>query len=90
MLLGSLESGLAVTTINPSSTEDELSQQLLNCRPRIIFCALENYAAVKRSIQSAKLDDIKIVALKTNSDDTYPANVIQFDDLISINGLMTI
>lgn len=88
-LLGALEGGLAVTTINPSSTHDELSHQLSNCRPKIVFCDLENYAAVKCSIESAKLDNIKIVALKTNSDDTYPANVIQFDELININGSMT-
>ena len=87
-LLGGLESGLTVTTINPSGTADEMSQQLANCKPKLIFCSLENCETVKHALSVAQLDKIKIVALRSTPNESYPSNIINFDELIDTNGLM--
>lgn len=84
--MGSIESGLVVTTINPGYTSEEISRQLSDCQPKAIFCLVDNYGVVKNACDHAKQPNIKIIAIKANSTDSLPSGAIDFSELTNAQG----
>lgn len=85
-LLGSIESGVAVTTVNPSYTADEMSRQFVDSQPKVIFCTSDNVDVLKRACGLAKLVGTKVVVLKTDANASVPMATIDFKELIDISG----
>lgn len=79
---------MVVTTINPSGTAEELVHQLSDSRPKLIFCPTDLVEAIERVAHTAKLEDVKIVALKTTANESYPTKCIHFDELIKTDGVI--
>lgn len=81
--LGSIEAGLVVTTVNPSYTSEEISRQLISCKPKILFCLTDNVDVVRRACTIAKQPDIKVIAIQAQEDRHCPSNTISFTELIN-------
>lgn len=84
--LGSIESGLAVTTINPWYTSEEMSRQFISCQPKAVFCLVDNFDVVKKACTLAEQPNIKIVAIKLDSTNQLRDDMISFDELINTAG----
>lgn len=52
--LGSIEGGLIITTINDCFKREEISQQLISCRPKAIFCLVDKYDVMKNACVQAQ------------------------------------
>lgn len=75
-----------VTTVNPWYTSEEISRQLTSCRPKAIFCLVDNFDVVKKACALAQQPDIKVIAIKSESHTPIPNDAINFNDLISVQG----
>lgn len=87
--LGSIEASLVVTTVNPWYTSEEISRQLISCRPKAIFCLVDNFDVVKKACLLAQQPDIKVIAINSSSDDSFHNGAIKFNELINLNGKQT-
>lgn len=85
-VLGAIEAGLIVTTVNPRYSSEEISRQLISSRPKLIFCVVDNFDVVKKACELAGQSDIKLVALKTSLNQTIHSDMINFMDLINVKG----
>ncbi|KAJ6636980.1 4-coumarate--CoA ligase 4, partial [Pseudolycoriella hygida] len=81
-VLGILEAGLVVTTINPIYTAEEISRQLISSKPKIVFALAETYKTIKAAAEIAKIS-IEIVIVKNNNSEDDPSGTINFSQLIS-------
>lgn len=84
--LGSSESGLVVTTVNPWYTSEEISRQLISSQPKAIFCLVDNFDVVKKACILAKLPDTKVIAIKTELGHSIRSDMINFTELINPKG----
>lgn len=84
--MGPIESGLAVTTINPGYTSEEIGRQLLSCQPKAIICLVSNYNVVKNACVLAQQLNTKIIAIKTDSSIPFPDDAINFFELMNCEG----
>lgn len=84
--LGSIEGGLAVTTVNPGYTIEEICRQFVSCEPKAVFCLLEHVKVVREATVLAKQPHIKIIAIKSETERAWDNGVINFDELINPKG----
>lgn len=84
--LGCIESGGVISTFNPIYTSDEISKQIINSDTKVLIGTSCNYNRLLKAVQLTK-KDIKIVLVKTEVGKSLPANVIDFNDLISTTGV---
>ncbi|KAK4886683.1 hypothetical protein RN001_002954 [Aquatica leii] len=82
--LGSIQAGLIVSTINPFYTADEISKQLVSCKPKVIFTYNGLYPTIKKALSIAK-QAIPIVIVKTAVDEQLPRETIDFKSIIQGN-----
>lgn len=84
--LGSTEGGLIATTINPSYTSEEISRQMLNCRPKAIVCLAENVDVIRKACVLAQQPDIKLIIIQIDPNCSRPSGTISFDELMRVDG----
>lgn len=84
--MGTIESGLVVTTVNPGYTSEEISRQFESCQPKAVFCLVDNYNVVKTACILAQQPNTKIIAIKTDSAASFPNNVVNFSELVNTKG----
>ncbi|XP_044254691.1 4-coumarate--CoA ligase 1-like [Tribolium madens] len=77
IVLGAVQAGLRVTTINAQYTSDEIRRQLENCKSKLVFTLSALLPVVREATTNP------IVALGTNTDTT---GTINFDKLLSKQG----
>lgn len=85
-MLGSIEGGLIVTTINPWYTSEEISRQFTSCQPKAVFCLVDNYEVVKKACVLSQQPQIKIITVKHSTTDSTPNDAINVDELMNPNG----
>lgn len=84
--MGSVESAMAVTTINPWYTSEEISRNLISCKPKAIFCLTDNYEVIKNACLLAQQAKTKVIAIKSKPSDPLSDGMINFEDLINPSG----
>lgn len=84
--MGSAESGLVTTTVNPSYTSEEISRQILSCQPKAIICLAENFDVIKKACKIAQQPDIKVITLQCDQNSSKPNEAISFNELIRTDG----
>ncbi|KOB78357.1 AMP dependent coa ligase [Operophtera brumata] len=77
-VLGILQAGAEVTTVNPIYTAHEVQRQLLLSKPKIIISVPETISILKDALKLAKLD-IPIIAVKT-ANESRPQGTISFEE----------
>ncbi|EDW06797.2 LOW QUALITY PROTEIN: uncharacterized protein Dmoj_GI15371 [Drosophila mojavensis] len=80
--LGAIEAGLAVTTINPIYTPDEISRQLTFSNAKFLVGSVPGYAALREACQLAG-KQIPIAVVRSSETELLPAGAIDFFELIS-------
>lgn len=76
-----------MTTVNPWYTAEEISRQLASCRPKAIFCLVENLDVIKNACKLAQQPDVKVIAIKSEASQTIPPEVVNFTELLTTKGL---
>lgn len=84
--LGSAEGGLVVTTVNPSYTSEEISRQMLSCRPKAIICLAENFDVIKKACTLAQQPDVPVITLQCDQSSAKPSGSISFNELMNTDG----
>lgn len=84
--MGSIEAGLAVTTVNPAYNSEEISRQLKSSKPKLIFSLVDNYAIVQKACELADQPDTLIVTIKIGVNQTLQTGMIDFFELINRKG----
>ena len=84
--LGSVEGGLVVTTVNPLYTSEEISRQMLSCRPKAIICHADNVDVMRKACALAQQPDIKLITIQSNQNNSKPNETICFSELINTDG----
>ncbi|KAK5647006.1 hypothetical protein RI129_005470 [Pyrocoelia pectoralis] len=79
-VLGAIQAGLKITTINPNYTPDEMGKQLLLTESKVIFTTNENHKIVEQTLQLFKLK-IPTVIIRTRADEQLPNDTINFADV---------
>lgn len=87
-VLGSIESGLVVTTINPLYTSLEISRQFKSCQPKAVFCLVDNFEVVKNACNLAQQPTTKMIVIKTDPFTLLPTGAIDFSELINFDGIV--
>lgn len=85
-MLGSIEAGLVVTTINPWYTCEEVSRQLISSRPKVIFCLIDHFDVVKKACFIAHQPDIQVIAIKNELNHSFRSDMINFTELMNPKG----
>ncbi|KAB0799183.1 hypothetical protein PPYR_07063 [Photinus pyralis] len=80
ILLGVIQAGCTVTTLNPLYTSDEMSHQLIVAEAKVIFTTPETYKTVQIALQLSKLH-IPIIVVRAKNDSTLPHGAIDFDEI---------
>uniref|UniRef100_V5GTJ7 Luciferin 4-monooxygenase n=1 Tax=Anoplophora glabripennis TaxID=217634 RepID=V5GTJ7_ANOGL len=80
-VLGSLEAGLVVTTINPLYTPEEISRQLSDSSSKAIITFTDLYATAKSAANLSKRQ-LPIVTIKSKNDELLPEGAIIFNELL--------
>lgn len=83
---GAIEAGLAVTTINPIYTAEEISKQLIDSGAKILFGTASNYSVLKNAIDLAN-KQILMVCVRTSMDENIPNGAIDFAELSNPTGV---
>ncbi|KAF2894355.1 hypothetical protein ILUMI_11819 [Ignelater luminosus] len=80
-MLGSIEAGLTVTTINPAYTSEEIKRQLLDADVKAIFTisGLWNNASAAVNLTQEK---IPIIIIKSQENQDNPDGSIYFEELV--------
>lgn len=84
--LGSVEGGLIATTINPSYTSEEISRQMLSCRPKAVICLAENIDVIRMACVLAQQPDIKLIIIQNDPNCSRPSGTISFNEVMSTDG----
>lgn len=84
--LGSSEASLITTTVNPMYNSEEISRQFISSQPKAVFCLINNVDEVKNACVIAKQHNIKIIAIKSERNQTFRADMINFSELINPKG----
>lgn len=84
--LGSTEASLITTTVNPMFNSEEMSCQFISSRPKAVFCLINNVDVVKKACDIAKQPNIKIIAIKSELNQTFRNDMINFTELINPKG----
>ncbi|XP_060804056.1 uncharacterized protein LOC106130304 [Amyelois transitella] len=79
VVLGILEAGGVVSTLNPIYTAHEVSRQLLMSNAKIVVTLPEIVDTIKNALKLAKLD-LPIIVIRTNGDE-MPEGTVVFNDL---------
>uniref|UniRef100_A0A1I8N0U5 Luciferin 4-monooxygenase n=1 Tax=Musca domestica TaxID=7370 RepID=A0A1I8N0U5_MUSDO len=80
VVLGAIEAGLTVTTVNPIYTAEEIARQLTFSEAKFIFGIAKGYGVLKEACKLAKVD-IPIACIRMFPDETLPEGAIDFFDL---------
>lgn len=83
---GAIEAGLAVTTINPIYTAEEISKQLIDSGAKILFGTASNYSVLKNAIDLAN-KQILMVCVRTSMDESIPNGAVDFAELSNPTGV---
>ncbi|KAF5301689.1 hypothetical protein FQR65_LT08776 [Abscondita terminalis] len=78
-VLGALEAGLIVTTINPSYVADEVSWQLKDAKAKAVITLGSNYSTVKAATDILK-EHIPILTVKMEQNEGVPLGGINLDE----------
>ncbi|KAK5643335.1 hypothetical protein RI129_007180 [Pyrocoelia pectoralis] len=81
ILLGIIQAGCKVTTLNPLYTPDEMAKHLLQSDTKLIFTSNEVHHSVQRALELIKLE-VPLVLLETTKGAPFPTGVINFDNII--------
>lgn len=90
-VLGAMEAGLVITTINPAYTKHEHVKQLLMSEAKLIFGTAENTnmlhaSAVEVSSEQKTSTPMPIVVLRTNRAELLPSGVRDMAELMNVKG----
>ncbi|KAH8394430.1 hypothetical protein KR222_005231 [Zaprionus bogoriensis] len=80
--LGAIEAGLAVTTINPIYTPDEIARQLTFSQAKFLVGTVQGYGTLREACKLAG-KHIPIAVVRTSKDESLPAGAIDFFEVIS-------
>ncbi|KAK5643332.1 hypothetical protein RI129_007177 [Pyrocoelia pectoralis] len=81
ILLGIIQAGCKVTTLNPLYTPGEMSRQLLYSETKAIFTTTKMCSTVQLVLQSMKLQ-IPIIVVREKKDSSLPNGTIYFDNVV--------
>lgn len=84
--LGSSEASLITTTVNPMYNSEEISRQFISSQPKAVFCLINNVDVVKKACEIAKQSNTKIIAIKSELNQTFRTDMINFTELINPKG----
>lgn len=92
-VLGAMEAGLAVTTINPAYTTHEHANQLIISRAKLIFGVVEGLQTLRSSValvtaEVKQTTAMPIVVLRTNREELLPTGVRDFAELMNVEGMV--
>ncbi|TMW53028.1 hypothetical protein DOY81_001891, partial [Sarcophaga bullata] len=79
-VLGAIEAGLTVTTVNPIYTAEEIARQLTFSNTKFIIGTTLGYTVLKEACKLAK-KDIPIVCVRMFPGDELPAGAIDFNEI---------
>ncbi|XP_026752608.2 uncharacterized protein LOC113512858 [Galleria mellonella] len=79
-ILGTLQAGAEVTTVNPIYTAHEVHRQLLLSKPKLLIGIPETISVLKDALKLAKMD-IPIISCRGYANNDLPDDVIAFDEL---------
>ncbi|XP_073832893.1 acyl-CoA synthetase family member pudgy [Musca autumnalis] len=79
-VLGAIEAGLTVTTVNPIYTAEEIARQLTFSESKLIFGIAKGYDVLKEACRLAK-KDIPIVCIRMFPTETLPDGALDFFEL---------
>lgn len=60
---------------------------MINSKPKVIFCTSQNVNILTEACKLAELNNVKLVAVKLSKDDRLQSNVIDFSEIIKIDGI---
>ncbi|ALC48836.1 pdgy [Drosophila busckii] len=80
--LGAIEAGLAVTTINPVYTAEEIARQLNFSEAKFLVGSVGGFNTLREACQLTK-KQIPIAVVRSTAQESLPAGAIDFMDLIS-------
>ncbi|KAJ8974698.1 hypothetical protein NQ317_015227 [Molorchus minor] len=81
-VLGALEAGLTITTMNPLYTSEEICRQLLDSSAKAIITLPDLYSTAKSAVLATK-KLIPIISIKTKNNETVPEGAINFNELVT-------
>ncbi|KAM3960236.1 uncharacterized protein ACR2FA_005712 [Aphomia sociella] len=79
-VLGILQAGAEVTTINPIYTAHEVHRQLVLSKPKLIIGVEETIPVIRGALELSK-ENVPIIACKGISSNQLPDGTISFDEL---------
>uniref|UniRef100_A0A1A9W8T0 Luciferin 4-monooxygenase n=1 Tax=Glossina brevipalpis TaxID=37001 RepID=A0A1A9W8T0_9MUSC len=79
-VLGAIEAGLTVTTVNPLYTAEEISRQLLFSNAKFIIGTCKGFSILSNACKSAK-KNIPIACIRMTPDESLPEGAIDFFEL---------
>ncbi|KAK5643655.1 hypothetical protein RI129_007500 [Pyrocoelia pectoralis] len=80
-ILGSLQAGLRVTTVNPFGTTEEVKSQILDTDAKVIFTTCQLGEFIENVVKQLP-KRFPIVTIKTEMPDTIPQGTVNFQELI--------
>lgn len=86
-LLGSIQSNLKVSPINPGYSPREIAYQLKDCQVKAVFCEASHFNHMKQACALAQLTETKIIVLKSGCDESIPVGAINFEELIDVSNI---
>ncbi|XP_053608677.1 uncharacterized protein LOC128674239 [Plodia interpunctella] len=79
-VIGALQAGAKVTTVNPVYTPHEVSRQITLSRPRVLIGIPELIPILKEAIKLSNIS-LPIISCKGYTNDNIPEGTISFDEL---------
>ncbi|XP_037812191.1 probable 4-coumarate--CoA ligase 3 [Lucilia sericata] len=84
-VLGAIEAGLTVTTVNPIYTAEEIARQLTFSNAKFIIGTSVGYSVLVEACKLAK-KQLPIACVRMNPSDALPAGAIDFYELFKYSG----
>ncbi|XP_067635646.1 uncharacterized protein pdgy [Eurosta solidaginis] len=85
-VLGALEAGLSITTINPIYTAEEISRQLEISNSKFVVTTSIGYGAVKEACKLCQ-KDLPIAVIRFQANEELPSGAVDFFELIKPQGV---
>ncbi|XP_017787261.1 PREDICTED: 4-coumarate--CoA ligase 1-like [Nicrophorus vespilloides] len=82
-LLGIMQAGLTITTINPIYTSDEIKKQLMSANARMVFTMTDLFPTVNTAVNCIPNVKVPIVTINYTQQQTNPAGTIKFEETCS-------
>ncbi|CAH0561072.1 unnamed protein product [Brassicogethes aeneus] len=82
-VLGLMESGILVTSLNPIYTSEEIARQMKDANVKAVITTIESVQIVKAANALNKIN-LPVIAVQTQSGQTCPPETIKFDEMVDV------